>query len=157
MRLFLSTFTNKIDKKGRVSIPANFRTILAAKNLNEVVAFPSIGDQPCIECCDYPYFEELAAGIDSFGPYTDDHRAFSTSILADSCQLPFDSEGRVMLPAFLIEFAGLEDAATFVGHGKTFEIWNPDRYETFRAEARKVARERRGAFKLPSPGREGGA
>lgn len=149
MRLFLSTYTNRIDKKGRVSVPASFRTIITSQSLSEVIAYPSIGDEPCIDCCDYFYFEKLAEGIDAFGPYTDEHQAFATSILGDSYQLAFDSEGRIMLPEFLIEFAGLDGMAAFVGRGKTFQIWNPERYEPYRKDSRKMAQARRDALQPP--------
>ena len=148
MRLFLSTYTNRIDKKGRVSVPAPYRNIIMKKDQNEILAYPSISDQACIDCCDIEYFEKLAQGIEAFGPYTDDHRAFSTSILADSYQLAFDSEGRIMLPEFLIEFAELDGTATFVGLGTTFQIWNTERYEPYRRAARKTAHERREVLQM---------
>jgi len=152
MRLFLSTFTNRIDKKGRVSIPAPYRAVVSEKGPNTVVAFPSFDDYPCVNCCDYPYFEEIAGGLEGFGLYTDEHAAFATSILADSEVLTFDNDGRFILPQALIDFAGLNGQVTFVGRGKLFQIWNPADYETFRVEARKTARERRNAFRLPGQG-----
>ena len=152
MRLFLSTFTNKIDKKGRVSIPAPFRATITEKGPSTVVAFPSIGDHNCINCCDYPYFEEIAGGLTEFGPYTDDHAAFSTSILADSEVLSFDGDGRFILPQALIDFASLDGEVTFVGQGRMFQIWNPNDYQIFREQARKTAREHRDRFRLPGQG-----
>lgn len=152
MRLFLSTFTNKIDKKGRVSIPAPFRATITEKGPSTVVAYPSIGDHNCVNCCDYAYFEEIASGLEEFGLYTDDHAAFSTSILADSEVLSFDSDGRFILPKALIDFAKLDGEVTFVGQGKIFQIWNPKDYEVFRQQARLTARERRDQFRLPGQG-----
>jgi len=150
MRLFLSTFTNRIDKKGRVSIPAPFRNAISSESPeNTVVAFPSIGDDNCVYCCDYPYFEQIAGGLDDFGPYTDERAAFATSILADSHVLNFDNDGRLILPSALVEFADLEGEVCFVGQGKMFQIWNPAKYEEFRLAARKMARERRDDFRLP--------
>lgn len=152
MRLYLSTFTNKIDKKGRVSIPAPFRAVVTAVGPSTVVAFPSIGDHNCVNCCDTQYFEELAAGLGEFGPYTDVYDAFSTSILADSEVLKFETDGRFVLPPELIEYAGLAGEVTFAGQGKIFQIWNPEDYKTFRAQARKTAREKRDIFKMPGQG-----
>ena len=134
----------------RVSIPAPFRNAIVAKSpMNTVVAFPSIGDEDCIVCCDYPYFERIAEGLEDFGLYTDERQAFATSILADSHQINFDGDGRLILPQSLVDFAGLEGEVCFVGQGKLFQIWNPEKYEAFRLQARKMARERRDDFRLP--------
>jgi MraZ protein len=158
MRLFLSTFTNRIDKKGRVSIPAPFRNAISENGSEStVVAFPSIGDDDCVYCCDYPYFEKIAGGLDDFGPYTDERAAFATSLLADSHVLTFDADGRLILPPALTGFAALDGEVCFVGQGKMFQIWNPAKYEAFRLGARRMARERRDDFRLPGQaGKAGG-
>ena len=141
MALFLSRFDNKVDRKGRVSVPAQFRAVLAAQSFQGIVAYPSpvLG---AVEACGMDRFAELADGIDQgFNQFTDEHGALATALLSRSHQLQFDGEGRVMLPAPLIDHAGITDMATFSGRGRTFQIWNPDAYDVYEREATEKARE----------------
>jgi len=140
--LFLSTFTNKLDKKGRVSVPASFLYALAGESFHGVIAYASFIN-PCIEACGYDRISKLSANIESLDPFSEERDAFATAILGGSSQLNFDGDGRVMLPEALVEEAGLSDAALFVGKGETFEIWQPDAFHDYAAQARKLAREKR--------------
>jgi MraZ protein len=71
-------------------------------------------------------------------------------------QLPFDGEGRILLPDHLRGHAGIGDQATFVGFGRTFQIWAPDAYAGFAAEARQRARGARASLSLdPASGGRG--
>ncbi len=142
MALFLSTFTNKIDKKGRVSIPAPFRAALGGQEFHGIIAYGSFVN-PCIEACGYDRIAKLSASIESLDPFSEERDAFATTILGGSSQINFDGEGRVLLPETLIEDAGLSDHALFVGKGETFEIWEPKAFESYAATARKLAREQR--------------
>ncbi len=92
--------------------------------------------------------EQLSASIDRLDPFSDERDAFATAILGGSVQLAFDGEGRIMLPALLIEAAGLSEQATFVGKGRTFEIWQPDAFNAYAANARDMAKTQRAALKL---------
>ena len=140
--LFLSTYSNKIDKKGRVSVPSNFRAKLAEQSFNGIVAYPSFING-CVEACGIERIQKLSERIDSLDPFSEEHDVFSTSILASSRELPFDTEGRVMLTEELIEAAKLDGTAVFVGKGQTFEIWEPESFKLHAARARDIAREKR--------------
>lgn len=142
MALFLSTYVNKVDKKGRVSVPAPFRAILATQHYPGIVAYGSFIN-PCVEACGMERIEKLHSQIESLDPFSEERDAFSTTILGGSQQLGFDSEGRVMLPDSLVELAGINDQAVFVGKGETFEIWQPKAYEDYAVEARRLAAEKR--------------
>lgn len=153
MALFLSTFTNKIDKKGRVSIPAPFRNALVGQEFHGIIAYGSFIN-PCVEACGYDRIAKLSANIETLDPFSEERDAFATTILGGSSQLNFDGEGRVMLPEGLIADAGLNDMALFVGKGETFEIWEPKAFEAYAETARKLAREKR--LKLRSDSVAGG-
>lgn len=153
MALFLSTYVNKIDKKGRVSIPANFRNTLSNQQFQGVIAYMSFING-CIEACGMDRIERLSESIDSLDPYSDERDAFATTILGGSVQLPFDGEGRVMLPEQLISQAGIEDKAVFVGKGATFEIWRPELFETYSAKARDLAQRQRANLRLAANKKE---
>lgn len=151
MGLFLSTVTNKIDAKGRVSVPARFRSVLAETGHQSVVCFPSF-TVPAIEAMTLDKAEEYAARLEAdFNPFDDAADAFAQSILAASFELPFDSEGRILLPQDLMEHARLDGQAAFVGLGRRFQIWEPDAHQAYSAKARGLARERRARFG-PKPG-----
>ncbi|MDP6566341.1 MAG: transcriptional regulator MraZ [Alphaproteobacteria bacterium] len=145
--LFLSRFDNKVDRKGRVSVPAPYRTALAGQAFAGIVAYPSLVSQ-AIDACDMARIEELANGIDSFNPFSEEYSAFATAILSRSHQLQFDGEGRVVLPEPLIRHAGITEVATFAGQGATFQIWSPERYEVYEPEATEQAKEQAAKFAL---------
>jgi MraZ protein len=138
--LFISTFVNKVDRKGRVSVPAAFRTAVANLSFSGIVLFPAINTR-ALEGSGIDRLEELSARVDALPEFSGDRDALS-SIFADAQQLPFDSEGRIMLPPELCEHAGivLEGGAAFVGFGRTFQIWEPGRYDEYQRGRRARAR-----------------
>ncbi len=142
MALFLSTFTNKIDKKGRVSVPASFRNALAGQEFHGIIAYASFIN-PCIEACGFDRIAKLSASIESLEPFSEERDAFATAILGGAVQLSFDGEGRVLLPETLLEGAAIKEQALFVGKGETFEIWQPEAFAEYAARARALAREKR--------------
>lgn len=147
MALFLSHYNNKLDKKGRVSVPASFRSVLGGQNFAGIVAYASFVHE-CVEACGMERIEWLNQAIDQLDPYSEERDAFATAILGGSQQLGFDSEGRVMLPESLIEVAQLKDQVTFVGKGHTFEIWNPELYAEHAQKARGFAKRERAMLRL---------
>ena len=151
MGIFLSTYINKIDSKGRVSVPASFRAVIAKEDFHGIVAYPSFIHE-CVEACGMQRMERISNSIDSMDPYSDERDAFASSILGESEQLGLDSDGRVTLTEKLIEKAKLKDKAIFVGKGQTFEIWNPTNYEKYARNARDVAKQNRGKLSLMSNG-----
>jgi MraZ protein len=121
--LFLSTFINRIDKKGRVSVPASFRAALG--DAQSVVLYPSYKNN-AIEGVSVDTMSELAGRMDqNFDMFSDDHDEMATVLFGESIQLSFDENGRFSLPQQFIEFAGIDGEMAFVGMGNKFQIWNP--------------------------------
>lgn len=145
--LFLSTYTNKVDKKGRVSVPASFRSVLSGQEFQGIIAYGSFLND-CIEACGMDRIERLNQSIDELDPFSDERDAFAATILGGSVQVPFDGEGRVILPPLLIEEADLTDKVVFVGKGETFEMWNPEKFEVYMARARMIAKDKRAHLRL---------
>lgn len=141
MALFLSTHVNKVDRKGRVSVPATFRVALKGQSFHGIVAFRSYRDAAIIGC-GMDFMERLSTNMENFDLFSDEQDDFAATIFADAHQLAFDGEGRVMLPGDLTDHAGITDQAAFVGAGDTFQIWEPAAFEARREAARKRARER---------------
>ena len=144
--MFLSTHENKLDKKGRVSEPASFRSYLSNMGYNGVICYPSFNN-PSIEACPQSRIEKLSESIDSLNPFEEKRDIFATSVLADSVNLQFDSEGRVSIPNKLLEHARIKNSMLFVGQGKTFQVWEPKLFEKFKTQARKKANLNRSSFK----------
>ncbi len=147
--LFLSSFTNKIDKKGRVSVPASFRSLLTSQSFPGIIAYNSFVN-PCIEACGISRMEVLSQTIDNLDPFSESRDAFATTILGGCVQLPFDGEGRIVLPESLIDFAKITEQACFVGKGATFEIWSPENFEVYARQARDLALKERKSLQFPN-------
>jgi MraZ protein len=144
--MFLSTYENKLDKKGRVSVPASFRSYLSSLGYNGVICYPSFNNQS-IEACSQDRIEKLSNTIDSLNPFEEKRDFFATSILSESISLQFDSEGRVSLSSKLLKHAKIKNNMLFVGQGKTFQIWEPSIFEKFKAQARKKSNLYRASLK----------
>ena len=153
MAVFIGTFENKVDRKGRVSVPAQFRQTLAGQSFQGIVAFRSYRAN-AIEACGFDFMERLNDGMSSMDLFSDDHDDLAATIFADSQQLPFDGDGRIILPALLATHAGISERAAFVGKGPIFQIWEPEALEIHKNEAR--ARARSQGLTLPLRPRDGG-
>ena len=144
--MFLSSFENKIDKKGRVSVPATFRSHLNSMGYNGFISYPSF-NHSALEACSQERIEKLSNTIDSLNPFEEKRDFFATSILSESENLQFDTEGRVSLSNKLLNHAKIKNNVLFVGLGKTFQIWEPKTFEKFKIVARKKAYQNRSNLK----------
>tara|TARA_B100000989_G_scaffold216639_1_gene164984 strand:- start:1454 stop:1909 length:456 start_codon:yes stop_codon:yes gene_type:complete len=144
--MFLSTYENKLDKKGRVSVPASYRSYLSNIGYNGIICYPSFNN-PCIEAWPQDRIEKISNAIDSLNPFEEKKDYFATSILSESINLQFDSEGRVQITPKLLKHAKIKNSMLFIGQGKTFQIWEPNLFEKFRAKARKKSNINRSSLK----------
>jgi MraZ protein len=147
MALFLSTFTNKIDAKGRVSVPAQFRASLVNQDFSGIVVYESFINS-CIEGCDIDRIRKISESIDNLDPFSEERDAFAATVLGGSIQLTIDSDGRVILPQNLLQKSQIKDTAVFVGKGSTFEIWQPAKFEEYMAKAKVEAKEKRNLLRF---------
>jgi len=147
MKLFFSTFRNKVDKKGRVSVPASFRSVLKVRDSGHdftgVIVYPSFVKN-CLVAGGMSHMESIIESVELMDEYSEERDAFETSIFGGSKEVQFDSEGRILLSKQLMEEAGIEDLAVFVGKGSNFEIWSPERFAKHEGEAKKIAAEKKG-------------
>ena len=144
--MFLSTYENKLDQKGRVSVPASFRSYLSNLGYNGVICYPSFNNQ-CIEAWPQDRIEKISNAIDYLNPFEEKKDYFATSILSASINLQFDSEGRISITSKLLKHAKIRNSMLFVGQGKTFQIWEPTIFEKFRVTARKKSNIHRASLK----------
>ena len=148
--LFMDTITNKVDAKGRVSLPSDYRAIV--KELStEIVCYRSLS-APCIEGCLEDTLDKLATEIENSTDFFSETQDNLTNLIfGDAKRFPFDSTGRIVLTDKLLQHAGITDSAVFVGKGRKFQIWNPENWVKEEARIRAEVLKNRPVLK---PGRE---
>ncbi len=158
MGLFLSTIINKVDRKGRVSVPAQFRSTLAGQSFSGIVLYRSF-TLPCIEGCGMDYMQRLSDSTQELAAFSPEHEELSSLIFADSRPLPWDPEGRILVPEDLLAHANITETAAFVGKGQTFQIWEPGAHTALLADIRNRAQKSPPTLRLspaPRPGPSNG-
>ena len=144
--MFISTFENSLDKKGRVSVPSSYRAYLNSMGYNGFITYPSFNNS-ALDACAQDRIEKLSESIDSLGPFEDKRDYFATSVLSESINVNFDSEGRVSIPKKMLIHAKINSSIVFVGLGKVFQMWNPKLLEKFKLTAKKKSYLNRSALK----------
>ena len=127
-------------------MPASFRSYLSSMGYNGIICYPSFNNIS-IEACPQSRIEKLSESIDSLNPFEEKRDIFATSVLAESVNLQFDSEGRISIPDKLLNHAKIKQIMLFVGQGTTFQIWEPKLFEKFKVQARKKANLNRASLK----------
>jgi MraZ protein len=150
MDRFVSTFTNKIDAKGRVSIPAPFRAVLERDGYSQgsvggIYCYPSI-DAPAVDAGGERLAQKIDGLLAGLPDYSDERDELSVALYGDVQVLGIDGDGRIVLPEVLRRHADLQDHVTFVGLGDKFQMWAPQAFEERRARAREKAQEHRKLF-----------
>lgn len=135
---FVSHFTNRLDAKGRVSIPASFRQVLARDGYEGLycIASPHCS---AVDAGGNELLRELQARLDAFSKLSPDHDALAVALFGASETPKIDGDGRMMISDMIREHTGLSDHVTFAGLGYKFQIWEPERFREHRAEAAKRA------------------
>ena len=148
MTQFLGTHQNRLDGKGRVSVPAPFRAALRLNGNGEassaVLVLRPSHQHACIEAWPQALFDSLADALEHHEVFSEAHDDLAATLYADAYPVEADREGRIVLPDSLIAHAGLalSDNVVFMGLGRTFNIWQPEAAEHFRREARERAQAR---------------
>lgn len=137
---FVSTIVNKLDAKGRVSIPAPFRQILAQQNLRGFYCFPSFVF-PALEAFGEDLLADIQKRLGAVDPlFSEDYDAQAQAVVGETQLLNFDDEGRVRLPDEFLAHGHIKERVLFVGMIQKFQIWDPERFEPIRRE--RIARAR---------------
>jgi MraZ protein len=134
MDRFVSHFSNRLDAKGRVSLPASFRSILQMEGRDALYIHPALG-QPTLDCGGQRLIGELEALVKRFPAYSRERELVSTSVFGMSQQVKLDGEGRFVVTDLMRAHAGLTDTVVFVGLDAKFQIWSPERFAERQAAA----------------------
>ena len=143
MDRFVSHFTLRLDAKGRVSIPASFRSVLARDGFEGLYCYPTL-DRPALDAGGNALLKEIERLITQYSPYSEEREQFSTALFGTSEVLKIDGEGRVVLTESLKQHAAITDEATFAGLGHKFQIWEPTRFRAELAAATEQMRALKG-------------
>ena len=152
MALFLSRSVHKVDKKGRVSVPSGFRAALGdelARGL--ALNIPLVGFA-CIEASPYSKIEQRIAKLDELPTDEAEAMALAHQLMGSMTHATFDAEGRIVLPDYLMVHAGIADSATFVGLGRSFQIWEAAALAEHDVVTRDVARKNIHMLRKPAAG-----
>ena len=133
LTVFLSSYENTVDKKGRVSVPASFRAEIAPHSRQTIVVF-SAPNEPYLFAWGYDDFLSFAEKIKKLPPMSKQRQRLARNILAAARPLPVDGDGRMMLPEEFVKAANLEGKALFAGQGDYFTIWNPEAFDAAQAD-----------------------
>jgi transcriptional regulator MraZ len=135
MDRFLSSAVNRIDAKGRVSVPAHFRAVLQKRGYADLYALRALDvaalDVGGMDLLDR--YEQRIALEDPFLQTADDMSFFCHG---DGAFLKLDQDGRITVNDFIREHTGITNDVAFVGRGHFFQIWEPRQFEAYRAAAR---------------------
>ena len=142
MTHFLGSHLNRLDAKGRVSVPAAFRTALraygtATEGSVSMILRPS-HKYPCVEAWPQAVFDKLAQQLDRYELFSPEYDNLAAAIYADAYPIESDKEGRISLNDMLVGHANISDSVTFVGSGPIFQIWEPEAAKARAAEARQI-------------------
>jgi len=160
MDRFVSHYMLRLDAKGRVSVPAPFRAVLARDGFDGLYCYPAL-DRPALDAGGNALLSEVEALIVGLPLYSDQREQFSLALYGSSETLKIDGEGRIQLTETLKAHAAITDTVSFVGLGHKFQIWESGRFQAEFAEAtakvrafRQVPGTRMAAAEKPPGARE---
>ena len=141
LKFFTGSSTHKVDAKGRVSLPADFRKVLEGVGSTHVVVLPQMNHPDFHVVLSRTGYEKVVEQFEAMELSHADTEALALRIVTDARQIPVDDVGRMVLSKDLREQIGLDGEARFVGRGSSFQIWGPGNREVFEASARDRSQE----------------
>ena len=120
--MFLGSHNHNLDTKGRVAVPARFRDELASGLVL------TRGFDRCIALYPMTAWESLAARIEELSFADADVRQFRRMVFSEAVDVQLDGQGRILIPAALRSFAGIDRETVIIGVHSSVEIWSPDRW-----------------------------
>jgi MraZ protein len=132
---FLSNATNRVDAKGRVSVPAGFRAVLSERGVQELYCFQDF-DFPAISVGGPDLLDRYERQIASLDPFSLDANRMSLLVHGGGVFMRLDAEGRLTVTDFIRDFTGISSEVTFVGRSDHFQLWQPQAFHEAQAAAR---------------------
>ena len=144
MNRFLSNAVNRIDAKGRVSVPAHFRTVVQQRGYSELYAIRQL-DVPALDVGGLDLLDRYEERMKLEDPFLQTADDMSFFVHGDGAFLKLDQDGRITVTDFIREHTGISSEVAFVGRGNFFQMWEPGKLSAYGAEVRtRLSRLRRG-------------
>ncbi len=131
--MLIGEYTHTIDDKKRLSLPTKFRKELGTK----VVV--THGLDSCLFLFSVKQWERITMKLGELSMGSADSRGFNRFLLAGATEAEVDSAGRILIPDFLKEFAGLEEKVIVTGVSDRVEIWNDKAWTDYKKRIEKQA------------------
>jgi MraZ protein len=135
MDRFLSSAINRIDTKGRVSVPAHFRSVVQRRGFADLYALRAL-DVPAMDVGGPDLLDRYEQRIALEDPFLQTADDMSFFVHGDGSFLKLDQDGRITVSDFIREHTGIATEVAFVGRGLFFQMWEPERLKAYGAEVR---------------------
>ncbi len=136
MDRFLSNAINNIDAKGRVSVPARFRSVLQKRGYSELYALRAL-EIPALDVGGLDLLDRYEQRMELEDPFLQTAEDMSFFCHGDGAFLKLDQDGRITVTDFIREHTGITDTVAFVGRGQFFQVWDPQRFAEYREQVRE--------------------
>lgn len=123
--MFRGRFEHIVDSKGRVSIPAKFRELLAEKYDDRLIL---TNFDRCLVAYPYEEWRVLEERVSSLSMVKKEVKAFQRFFISGATECPIDKLGRILVPPTLRDYAQLERNVVFAGMVRKFEVWSKERW-----------------------------
>jgi MraZ protein len=135
MNRFLSSAVNRIDSKGRVSVPAHFRSVVQQRGYSELYAIRQL-DVPALDVGGLDLLDRYEARISLEDPFLQTADDMSFFVHGDGAFLKLDQDGRITVTDFIRDHTGITTEVAFVGRGQFFQMWEPAALADYGAQVR---------------------
>ena len=131
--MLIGEYTHIIDEKKRISLPVKFRKEIG----NKVVVTRGLDN--CLFLFSIKQWEKVSEKLAELGIGNADSRGFNRFMLAGAVEVDMDSVGRILIPDFLKDFAGLEESVVITGVHDRIEMWNQKNWMEYKKRIEKQA------------------
>lgn len=152
MDRFLSSAVNRIDAKGRVSVPGAFRALAAKRGYHELYALRAL-EEPALDVGGMDLLDRYERQLEQSNPFLRTADDMSAYVHGEGTFLKLDGDGRITMSDFIREHTGITTEVGFLGRGQFFQIWEPERMRQHLADVRsRLTALRQAAVQTRSPG-----
>ena len=122
----------QVDAKGRITIPANYRTLMIEEASGSLVVTIDT-EQKCLLLYPFPQWQIIEEKLEALPSFQPAARRIQRLLMGHATELELDRQGRILLPNLLRDYAELDKSVILVGQGKKVEIWSEPLWEDARA------------------------
>lgn len=133
--MFIGEYQHNLDEKGRLQVPVKFRSKLSDG------AVITRGLDSCLFLYTKEEWQKIAEKVSALPMSNPKARSFSRLLLAGAMEVEFDKIGRIIIPAFLRQYAGLKKSAILAGLWGKIEIWSEESWHEYQQNAEKQVEE----------------